>query len=231
MHDKALIWLNRLPVFVLTQLSFFIDIPLKEIHSEISGKLYVRRAGGRIVVDTDLVNYSHGSLHQVFQRAFKKINPFENKDISHVLVLGFGAGSIYQILRKEQHFKGIITGIELDPTMINLFQEFHGNDDPLLDLRQQDAFEFVQMAEVQYDLIVIDLFVQDDVPDQFFTTEFVGTIQLLLAPNAFLIWNLILTNESHQHKFILLKDKWMRKGNWFKIGDANVIIYQQGPIS
>lgn len=231
MRDKALKWLNRLSIFILTRLSFLMDIPIKEIRSEVSGKLYVRRVGGKIVVDTDTVNYSHGSLHEVFRRAFKKINPFNNKDVHQVLVLGFGAGSIYQILRNEYQFTGTITGIELDPMMIHLFRELHSKEDPLLDLRQQDAFDFVQVGERQYDLIIIDIFIHDEVPDQFFRAEFLEATQRMLAPNALLIWNLMLTTEIHRKKFASLRIKFGDYDHWFKIGDANVVLYHQGPKS
>ena len=86
---------------ILKILSYVFDIPIENHPSIISGEIIVKRVNNKIRVDTKKVNYSFGSLHRVFENALKKINPFEKFPIQNILILGFGAGSIYEILRKQ----------------------------------------------------------------------------------------------------------------------------------
>jgi spermidine synthase len=146
---------------------------------------------GRCVLNSRSVNYSFGSLHAVFEEAFAKLE-LEQRRLRDVLVLGCGAGSVIQILRGKYSKDCAITAVEIDPVVIELARE-HFLIDRVngLEIVCADAREFVEHTEKQFDLVVVDLFIDDQVPAPFRTREFVERLCEILVPDGWLVFNAI----------------------------------------
>jgi spermidine synthase len=147
--------------------------------SAISGVLEVWYQNGRYVLHSAEANYSFDTLHRVFQQAFKKLN-VKKRNPKKVLILGFGAGSVATILCDELRLSPSLTGIEVDPEVIQLAEKyFHIQRFSNLNLHITDAHEFVSTCTDTFDLIVSDVFIDKNVPEKFLEAGyFTNLIQL-----------------------------------------------------
>jgi spermidine synthase len=173
--------------------------PAERIHTPYN-YLEVNKLEGHWVLDSKHVNYSYGTLHTVFREALQVFVP-DLSAINEVLILGFGAGSVAHILQKERHFQGHITGVEIDETVLSLAQQYFQLDQlQNLTLYTSDAAGFVEQADRTFDLIVIDLFVDDLIPEIFENEIFLLQVKELLTPGGKLLYNRMNYHPKDQQK-------------------------------
>jgi spermidine synthase len=157
--------------------------------SPFNSTLEVVRLGNKLILDAKSVNYSYGGLHRAFRQLFRKIR-IENLNIEEVLILGFGVGSVASILQKEHKIDCKIAGVEIDPEVIRIGKEyFNFNSFSNLDLIVKDAFQFMENNTKTFDVVVIDLYIDKDVPLQAETIEFANSIKRVLTAKGHLIFN------------------------------------------
>ena len=181
---------------------------IEKLTSEVNPLLEVIRIGEKTLLNSSNTNYSYGGLHQVFQKAFKKIKPDERK-IEHALILGFGAGSVATILREELHIACHITGVENDPEVIRLGKEYFDTarfQD--LEIVEMDAAEYISDKKQQYDLIVVDVYVDFEVPDSCQTIEFVKNLNDALMPGGMILFNKLIYNHQAGTEATELENKF-----------------------
>lgn len=151
--------------------------------------LEVNKLNGHWVLDSKHVNYSFGALHTVFQDALNLFVP-DISTIHETLILGFGAGSVAHILQKERQYKGNLTGVEIDQGIIDLGKKyFHLNKINNLTLHITDALRFTEENNHPFDLIVVDLFTDNLIPEQFETEAFLTRLKESLQPEGKLLYN------------------------------------------
>lgn len=158
------------------------------VHSPISGPLEVRWHRGRKVLDTRHANYSYGPLQQVLRYGLLFVEP---ERAGHILLLGLGGGSVVQTLRQERRVSASITALELDPTIIALADEEFGiRPDAGLRIVCADAFEWMRAAPTaEFGLVIIDLFVDLDLPLGLQQADFWQHIWRALAPGGQVLFN------------------------------------------
>lgn len=162
--------------------------------SPVNPMLEVVRIGDRLQLDSSNANYSFGGLHRVFQRFFKKIN-IRGRNIGKVLVLGFGTGSVAAILRDEHGLQCTIKAVELDPEVIRLGREYfntgrHAN----LSICEADAADYMREEKEQYDLIVVDVYIDFLVPQACETSGFISDLCRSLSPGGMVVFNKMIYN-------------------------------------
>ena len=156
-------------------------------HSDLNDRLIVTWEEGRKVLNSENTNYSYGGLQEVLNRGLRQI-PIDN--INSVLVLGMGAGSIVDSLRGEFNYQGPITGIEIDPVVIEIAEkEFTSVGFENVKWVQADAIEYVAESKDKFDLIVVDIFVDAKVPKGIYDASFWRNIESLVADNKFVLFN------------------------------------------
>lgn len=171
-------------------ISYFIPVNIYKKNSSISQKLEVTYNNGQLVLDSRNTNYSYGSLQRILRKGlnyigFERIRGFEN-----VLVLGVAAGSVIKTLAEEIKFKGKITGVEIDPAAIEIANKYFNLDKiENLEIVIDDAFEFVLKTKEKYDLIIIDIFRDTEMPNFLFEDFFIKRINFLLNVNGFILFN------------------------------------------
>ncbi len=80
------------------------------------------------------------------------------KNSPSVLVIGFGAGSVYKVLTKHYAPQRVI-GIEIDPLIIEIGKAYFAiKPSPKLRLICGDAQEEIAKLQDKFDLIIIDLY-------------------------------------------------------------------------
>jgi spermidine synthase len=178
-------------------LSYLIPITIYQKKSTVSKTLEITWANGELVLDSKNTNYSYGSLQRILRKGLKSIGFETVAAMENILVLGVAGGSVIKTLTEEIHYKGKITGVEIDPEIIKIANDyFKLNEIPNLDIVIGDAFEFVLKTKDKYDLIIIDIFQDTTMPNFLFEKYFIERIGLLLKTKGFILFNTMILNEA-----------------------------------
>jgi spermidine synthase len=180
--------------------SYFVDIVLTEETSAYSGKLEVIYRKGRYALCTKNAVYSYDDLYVNFRESFRRIGLDEYK-IKNVLVLGLGLGSIPLLLEKNFKKKYNYTLIEIDQKIVNLAQKYTLSKlQSPINVLCADALEYVKSCSQTFDLVAIDVFIDDQIPSSFESIQFLENIKKVLSPNALLMYNRLIYTDSLETK-------------------------------
>ena len=150
-------------------LSYIWPITQKK-ESDFSGKLEITWIDGKKVLDTKNANYSYGTLQKVLENGLAHV---DFQQINSVLILGLGGGSVVKSLHEKFNFYGSIHAVEIDQKIIDIAKtEFDISAIKNLEIHQADAFNFVKRSKEHYDLIIVDLFIDTEIPPIFLSEEF-----------------------------------------------------------
>lgn len=142
----------------------------RKIRSEHNGYLELTMINGKTVLDTGNANYSYGSLQRVLKFSLEHTDLSRTKN---VLLLGLGGGCVLKTLRDEFNYNGDVTAVDIDPVIIDIAEkEFGIVPDSNTEIICADAFDFIKNNEAKYDLVIIDLFIDNTVPEKFLRLEF-----------------------------------------------------------
>lgn len=171
-------------------LSYLVPIPLKTYPSPWSGVLEINLVNGEKVLDTRISNYSYGALQKTLYRGLKEIQ-FTDQ-IKQVLVLGMGGGSVIQTLREKFYSTAAIDAVEIDPVVIQIARkEFHIDRFEPLNIIEADAYDFVFESSKKYDLIVVDVFLGNRIPEKITEMDFFQAVLYLLNPGGSMLFNVM----------------------------------------
>ncbi|CAM3716300.1 spermidine synthase [Flavobacterium chungbukense] len=178
--------------------SYIIPVKIFKKKSARSKIIEVTWANGELVLDSENTNYSYGSLQRILRYGLRNIGYDKILKMDHILLLGVAGGSVVKTLVDEIEYKGKITGVEIDKDMIQIANEyFNLNQIKQLELVIDDAFEFVLKTKEQYNLIIIDVFEDTNMPNFLFEKFFLDRICTLLKENGFILFNTMILDEAH----------------------------------
>jgi spermidine synthase len=182
-------------------LSYFYPITVYNKSSNISKSLEVTLYNGKTLLNTKNTNYSYGSLQSVLKKGLLNIGKTEISKMDSVLVLGVAGGSVVKTLITDFEFTKSITGVELDPEIIEIANSYFDLDKVtnfkcIID----DAEQFVSTNKDFYDLIIIDIFKDTEMPEFLFQESFISAIKQRLNKNGFIIFNMMLLDASKKDK-------------------------------
>jgi len=170
--------------------SYLWPVTIKNYSSPYSGELYIRYFLGKKVLDCKHTNYSFGGLQKVLKRALELL-PF-NPDTKKILILGLGAGSVVATIRKQHSKTAHVTGVEIDATILQIAREEFGIvENSLTKLVQEDAIVFMANNADRYDLIIIDLFIVDTIPEAALEAPFLKQLVTAMEPGGYVVFNTI----------------------------------------
>jgi ubiquinone/menaquinone biosynthesis C-methylase UbiE len=159
---------------------------------------------GKLMLNANHSNYSFGGLHLVFEQLFDQIE-IGKFEIKKVLLLGLGAGSVVDLLVNKHGLKCAITGVELDKKVIDFAKQYFNIEKySNLKIVQADAFEFVQQCDEKFDLIVVDLFIGDTVPDVFASSTFIRNLRRLTNKKCCIAYNKMTDKPIHKEELKVL---------------------------
>lgn len=174
---------------------------LSTYNSIVNGKLEVWLVNGKLILNSAHANQSYDSLHFVFKQVFENIQ-LANQPVRNTLLLGLGAGSVPAIIEEELVMHCKITAVEKDPLMIELGKKYFDlNRFKHLQIVMDDAMHYVQSCKQQFELIIIDLFVDDHVPEPFTSELFLTDLNRLLSREGFVLFNMIVQTPSQLEQF------------------------------
>jgi spermidine synthase len=142
---------------------------------------------GKTLLNTSNVNYSYGSLQRVLKFSLDQIDLIKTENI---LVLGLGGGCVLKTLRNDFNYSGNIIAVDIDPVIIDIAdKEFGIVADSKTFIICADAFDFVKNDSTNFDLIIIDLFIDNKIPDKFLLQEFWRELLNKVRSNGNIIFN------------------------------------------
>jgi len=162
--------------------------PLSYVYdSDYSEELEVHYWRGKKMLNTKNANYSYDSLQKVLETGLKKIS-LEN--VKTTLLLGMGGGSIIHSLYNKFLYQGHVTAVEIDPAVVQIAdEEFEIYPDEDLTIICEDALKFVVNQKDKFDLIIVDLFIDTQVPSPFYQADFWKNVIQLLNANGQILFN------------------------------------------
>lgn len=163
--------------------------------SPVSGLLEVSIHQGEWKLCSHNAIYSFGKRYTSFRIAFEKLG-MQNTEIPEVLILGAGIGSVATLLEKNFSIRRM-TVVDIDPVIIALAKKYWPYQDNLtVNFHTTDAAEWVNMgAEHTFDLILADVFIDDETPEALRKTQFLQNLHKLLKPGGLLLFSKLQFNE------------------------------------
>ncbi|MBC5834032.1 spermidine synthase [Flavobacterium sp. F372] len=182
-------------------LSYFYPITVYNKSSNISKSIEVTLYNGKTLLNTKNTNYSYGSLQSVLKKGLLTIGQSEISKMNSVLVLGVAGGSVVKTLITDFEFTKSITGVELDPEIIEIANSYFDLDKVtnfkcIID----DAEQFVATSTDKFDLIIIDIFKDTEMPEFLFEERFINSIKQRLNINGYIIFNMMILDASKKYK-------------------------------
>jgi len=215
-------------------LSYVHEFHIESTSSKYNPHMYVSLSRGRYQLSTANAIYSHADLYDNFSEAFHKID-LDKNHIKKVLILGFGLGSIpiilEQLFQKKYHY----TAVEIDEEVLYLANKYAmPHIESSVEFVCADAFIYVNQSKEQFDMIAVDLFLDDVVPIQFEQKDFLQGLKKLLNPNGILLYNrLAYTKEDIKTAKTFYNTKFYPnfpdgtylevRGNWMLLNDKGVV--------
>lgn len=174
----------------------------EKIKSKHSGDLELTLFNGKLTLDSENANYSYGSLQKILDFALKKVD-LSNKE--NILLLGLGGGCVIDLLKKDHQYNGNITAIELDEIIIQIAKERFGiSENDKITIFCADAFQWVSQINTNYDVVIVDLFIDNQVPLQCWALDFWGNLSAHIHTKGYIIFNMMNLNDD---KLNLIQEK------------------------
>lgn len=178
--------------------SYLIPIKIFKKKSTRSKVIEITWSNGELVLDSENTNYSYGSLQRILRYGLRNIGYQKILNMNHILLLGVAGGSVIKTLVNEIAYKGKMTGVEIDPDIIKIANQYFNLDKiEQLEIIIDDAFEFVLKTNKKYDLIIIDIFEDINMPNFLFESFFSKKICSLLNQSGFVLFNTMILDEAH----------------------------------
>ncbi len=182
-------------------LSYFYPIKECDVKSAIGQILEINWNNGKLVMDSENANYSYGSLQRILRIGLLEIG-FENiREMKSILLLGVAGGSVIKTLIDEIKFAGKITGVEIDSTAIVLAEKYFDiKTSENIEIVEADAKQFVEKSTNQFDLIIVDIFNDTEMPRFLFEEKFVSNVSKSLTKKGKLLFNTMIFEKIHRDR-------------------------------
>jgi predicted membrane-bound spermidine synthase len=170
--------------------SYFMEFSLERKQSQYSGEVEVTYSRGQYKLSTKNAIYSFGKHYTSFAKAFAALE-IQHRKIQSVLVLGFGLGSVVDLLGKHPSVVSV-TAVDADEVILSLAGKYlHADLKDKVTYIAADAEEFMHANSQQFDLILFDVFIGDETPVQFMQEDFFTVLKSALAPQGMLVYSKI----------------------------------------
>ena len=181
-------------------LSRIVDIPLESASTAYNPDVDLQLRNGRYLLTTPNAIYSYGDLYLNFYEAFRRLKP-QDREIQDVLVLGLGMGSIPWMLEKKFGRTYNYTCVEVDEVIAGWAMKYTVPElkSPMT-IYTANAVPFVQACTQRFDLVCVDLFLDEHVPDELDQPEFTKALADLVNNNGLLMWNRLADKEPLVHR-------------------------------
>nr|MBS0036841.1 fused MFS/spermidine synthase [Saprospiraceae bacterium] len=176
-------------------LSYLFEIHIESNPSKFNPHLYVSLKKGRYQLCTKNAVYSYEDKYDNFKQIFDQLD-LRVLEGGKILILGFGLGSIPILLSKKKVKNICITGVEIDENVLYLAHKYAlSKISYSMELVVADARDYIELNREEYDLIAVDIFVDDLIPNHFQTEAFLEKCNNSLGSEGVLLYNSLAANQ------------------------------------
>lgn len=153
-------------------------------------------------------------------------------DPKRVLIIGLGGGTLPMELRKL--FPEVeIDVVEIDPAVTRVAEKFFNfKPDARLKVHEEDGRVFVkkaQRANTRYDIVMLDAFEDEYIPEHLSTKEFLEEVKTILTPDGVVAANTFSSNRLYPYESATYAAVF---GTFYNLKLGNRIIWaQQGKLA
>lgn len=126
------------------------------------------------------------------------------EDPKEILIIGLGGGVLANTFG-EFYPQAHITSVEIDPVVVKMAKKYFGYDDskPNFETHVRDGRVFVKRAlkdDKRYDLILLDAFNSDYIPEHMMTKEYLEEVKALAKDDGIIMANTFSTSDLFHHE-------------------------------
>ena len=186
---------------------FFYPKTIQVKKSAINGEVKVIKFFGSYSLVVGKYTQSGGLVHTIWQKALENGRDKITSDKPEVLILGVGGGSNAKLVAKFFK-KAKITGIEIDPVIIELGRKYFSlGKVENLQLVITDAIAWVikqaRQNKRKFDLILVDLYLGSEPAPHSTDDDFLFSINQLLSSDGIAFFNWLIIKEKRTKANIL----------------------------
>jgi spermidine synthase len=171
--------------FFLKLASYFYPVTIEKSSTPYELELVISK--NRLILNSAHANQSNEGLQQAFHLAFHQLGVYDRK-YKNILVLGFGLGSVVELLHAKNCTEKI-TAYENNPLVLAWLDKYYNLGNIQL---HTDSAENLAHLESNYDLILVDLFLDDQCPEFLNNLAYWTQLKTHLSPSGMLIWNTLI---------------------------------------
>ncbi|MBT3887290.1 MAG: fused MFS/spermidine synthase [Rhodospirillaceae bacterium] len=136
-----------------------------------------------IIQNRTSLNHQSLSLYTYMLEALAKAFVPNSK---RALILGLGAGAVVKRMRDAGTD---VTVVDINTDILTAALDHFGFDGTGVQVEIQDARTFVRACKNNYDVVIVDLFLGDNVPDYLLTRQFFTDVRRCANPNGAMVMN------------------------------------------
>lgn len=191
----------------MTWLSFIFPHTIASAHSRYNKTIHVIERFGSRELYVDGIQQSGPYTIRLWKTGLRDIGTNLPEEIKNILILGVGGGTLFGMLTaKFPHAH--ITAVDVDAEIISLYKKyFMRGDVSSVSLVCEDARKFITQAvreKKMFDLVIIDLYIGNDVPDFVTNTAFLASIHRILAKKGMAVYNYFNSSDQSHNAEVLL---------------------------
>ena len=182
---------------------------LEERKSKYTGDVkVVRSLGFGTYLQVGGITQSGGVVEEIWKKTLRFVNR-KSYIVNRCLILGLGGGTVARLI-KEYWPEAKITGVEIDPVMIELGTKYLGLKRNEIEIEIGDAYNFDSKG---FGLVVVDVYCGDKFPKKFENEKFLKK----LTKNKLVIFNRLYFGEKRKEavRFGNKLEKIFSKIEWF----------------
>jgi len=173
-------------------LSYFYPHVIAQSHSKYNKNIKVIERFGKKELSVNGIQQSGSYTKKLWVKGMKNLSESSEKGITSILILGVSGGTLIPILR-ERYPESDITAVDIDAEIIRIYRTYFQEPGVLsVNLICNDATKIVitlHKSGIRYDMIIVDLFTGNDVPESIEQTAFHRGIRRLLTEGGIAAWN------------------------------------------
>ena len=150
-----------------------------------------------------------------------------NPEPRSILVIGLGGGTIPTVLA-ELFSEVPMDVVEIDPAVVEVARQFFDYKERTgVTVHVQDARIYIKRAvllQKQYDMIILDAFTGDYIPEHLMTMEFLQETRTLLTESGVLVANTFSTSDLYDHESVTYDAVFEEFINFKMPGSMNRVI-------
>jgi spermidine synthase len=171
-------------------LSYLIPQVLFNASTKFNKKIKVLEVNGKNRLYVNGILQTGPYDESIFRSAFTYFGLNERQNVHSILMLGLGGGFVADLMH-GQYPNAHITCVDIDSEMVGIAKRYFGLQKiSAITYIVSDAEKYVQEApKNEYDLVVIDLFIGDSIPQFVEKPDFLAALHRLMHPNSALLVN------------------------------------------